>query len=529
MGYTGTYITVTAAEYLMKFVGVSAPAWTIPGRHPEKEQMPSDEEEPRIVDSDALSKKHLYPRVKDIIFHGPVERRIRKSEDKEEDEQVKTERVIEKTPTKKKAKKAGWNTRPERFPTKIYTGPGPDTYQQDLTKSITTHMPNFSMGYRYDPPKPDQLTKSEVDSSSTALESQSSLPKIHKPKPKRKHDGFGSSPRFHSKGQDLCAPGPGKYTVVELRGNVSSTKGTFGNPNHKRPDINGKPPESNDQVNMDEIIDQSTIEYRMSKITPLKIRSESEARIKKPEPPVVISKTKSEFVPSGPKWTFADANAKIRQRFKVDVPADADRSLPEDEGQQSRLPKIRSIPNFPRAERNPISSTHNFPGPGQYYADPKEDDELGKKIYNIHNGPGGPKYTIRGKYELPENRDKLRMPGPQYFYDHCYGVGWGLGRSHKFGTSVRPGDEVVDPESKFKTISQTEYDMPGPGTYDTRGDIGTQGISFARSKRKPMANNADADIEVGPGQYTLKPTVPQLQPFEQARLYEQENPGYDLI
>lgn len=55
----------------MKFVGVSAPAWTIPGKRREPEEAPQGDPSGPIVDSDALSRKHLYKNAPGVVFVTP--------------------------------------------------------------------------------------------------------------------------------------------------------------------------------------------------------------------------------------------------------------------------------------------------------------------------------------------------------------------------------------------------------------------------------------------------------------------------
>ena len=49
--------------------------------------------------------------------------------------------------------------------------------------------------------------------------------------------------------------------------------------------------------------------------------------------------------------------------------------------------------------------------------------------------------------------------------------------------------------------------FPGPGKYELVGDIGERGPKLAKSLRRGLAT-VDADIEVGPGTYDIKSTVP---------------------
>ena len=60
--------------------------------------------------------------------------------------------------------------------------------------------------------------------------------------------------------------------------------------------------------------------------------------------------------------------------------------------------------------------------------------------------------------------------------------------------------------------------------YEINRDLGSsEGIKFPKSKRPPMANPTDPDIEIGPNQYDIKSTIPQLQSFEATKMMQGEN------
>ena len=205
----------------MKYVGVSSPAWTIPGRRPEPELPPKDQSEFPVVDSDLLSKKHLYPSVPGVVFVTP---HPKEKQEEPTPEQINKLQDLKKVRVKPHRKTNNLPTA-ERFDSnKASMGPGPGSYQQDLNKPITTSMPNFSFGYKIDNAAPAIATK-EGDDSTAA----SSI--YH---PQYLHKEFGPAVTFPKSSKDglnlltgSCAPGPGFYKVPELPGNTSSTKGTF--------------------------------------------------------------------------------------------------------------------------------------------------------------------------------------------------------------------------------------------------------------------------------------------------------------
>ena len=121
-------------------------------------------------------------------------------------------------------------------------------------------------------------------------------------------------------------------------------------------------------------------------------------------------------------------------------------------------------------------------------------------------------YTMRGKFSQTSEQEQYQNPGPgQYDFDHTYGLGWARGKSSRIGTGQR---YVKSKKGLFK---------PGPGDYEINREMDfTTGIKFPKSKRRPLADT-DLDMEIGPGQYNLKSTVPQLQCYEMARMLKGES------
>ena len=66
--------------------------------------------------------------------------------------------------------------------------------------------------------------------------------------------------------------------------------------------------------------------------------------------------------------------------------------------------------------------------------------------------------------------------------------------------------------------------FPGPGKYEMTQGVGNRGPKMAKALRRGLAT-VDADIEVGPGTYDIKNTVPQLQPWEEKA---QKEAGYRI-
>ena len=505
----------------MKYIGVSTPAWTIPGKPKERELSLPSETEPRIVDADALSRKHLYPNVKDILFHPPPVKKTPKEESPAKSAEPANRddnRHASKSPPKKKK---DTKPPPPRFPEPKHAGnPGPGTYMLDLGKPIPNKMPNFTMGY-----KQDIFARS--NSVSTMVPPSESPPPIYSTNRKKemnKTTNFSKTERFaKDPSLDLTIPGPGKYVIPVPLPPPSSTHGTFGNRESKRKGIYGKGSDCAETTPYNVV--QHTIEHmskmsleRASKRNELKTGSEDKMK-QVNEAPAVVSHSKNDFIPSGAKWKFGMGKRpqlNITSQTVIGPGEYEGQSKPKDTKSHQLLPRVS---NLSRANRAPMHKTDNFPAPNQYYWDPKEDDTQGQRVHLLHRSPSGPKWSLRGRYDNPGSKELYKMPGPIYFFDHTYGVGWGLGRSTKFGTSMRPADKPAR--------ADTAEVINGPGMYEVTGDIARSGgIKFSKAKRKPLVNDTDPDVEIGPGQYNIKSTVPQLQPYEALKL--QDGGTFDL-
>jgi hypothetical protein len=105
-----------------------------------------------------------------------------------------------------------------------------------------------------------------------------------------------------------------------------------------------------------------------------------------------------------------------------------------------------------------------------------------------------PKFSFFGKKAAKLRKDDFRFPGPgQYFTSHNFMVGKD-GPAHLIGTQKRFMPSKTDA-------------FPGPGKYEMTGDVGNRGPKMAKGLRRGLAT-VDADIEVGPGTYEIKSTVP---------------------
>lgn len=128
-----------------------------------------------------------------------------------------------------------------------------------------------------------------------------------------------------------------------------------------------------------------------------------------------------------------------------------------------------------------------------------------------------PKWSFKGKRDI-DGRASNFLPGPGAYYADEPGAVGNSGLFFSIGTSQRPRPKTG------------KYTTPGPGEYNTtcsyKGRISTQkglrqiypglekGIKIGKGSRKPIYDN-DPEIEIGPGEYDIKSTVPQLQPWEE--------------
>lgn len=226
-------------------------------------------------------------------------------------------------------------------------------------------------------------------------------------------------------------------------------------------------------------------------------------------------------------------NKKIRvpknQQVKIEISGN---DVP---GPGAYQPEIRSskrvTPSFTigRGKRPQLTKVDgNIPGPGKYlavYNDASTNDtDYGNNFRTtfgssnrtplaVNTGTPGPKYNLlartnsapkfsfKGRKGSKLKRDDFRFPGPgSYFTSHNFMVGRS-GPAHLIGTQRR----------FFKKKSDH---VPGPGDYNLAKGVGFRGPRFPKSVRQGPAN-VDPDIEVGPGTYDIKNTVPQLQPWEE--------------
>lgn len=493
----------------MKYVGVSAPAWTIAGKWKEPIAVVDDKNifapPPPAIENHKIMRS--VPRLPHVARQR-IEREI---------SPPKEPKFPKAVSTKKNTKKP-MITQAERFPMSkdAAFGPGPTSYQQDYFKDLSGKMANFSFGYRFS----EDNNKVKQEPIIKPPPEDAPIPGLYYPI--YSHKEYQRGIKFNKAKHDglnllagSCAPGPGKYVIPEMKGNTSSKKGTFGTPK--------KIDES--KSTKDEDLGYGRFHYEPEKYIPKSrviTRSLSETRLNKKSvesevprhPPIYYGN--GEFQAKGPKWKFGKGSRPpLNSSTQTNLGPGEYFSLNLDKPADEK----NYFPKLPQAKRRPLNENNITPGPGTYPLQIAEDDEIGQKILNK---PKGLAYSMRGKYDIPGSVDYLRQPGPgQYEVHNINGIGIEL---FKHGSIARTF------ATSSRKLGKVEKNYDGPDMYNLSRDLGSdQGIKFPKSVRRPLATNADPDIDLGPGYYDLKSTVPQLQKFEQDKLDRAEQFNLNLI
>lgn len=496
----------------MKYVGVSAPAWTIGGKwkEPEVLQNPFDDNNPNV--NPRMEMEH------EVVVRSGIRAPTIPRQRRELTPPEIKEREVIKPPKVKNQRKPVMISEAERFtmPKDAAFGPGPTSYQHDLFTSVSSKMPNFNFGYRFG----EEVKKEKHEAITAPPSEENPIEGLYYPQYSHKELGKSISiPKAKKDGLNLlagsCAPGPGKYIVRDLPGNTSSNKGTFGTP---------KPKDSSASTK-DDASEGYPMYYEPPRIAhkqkPI-MRSVSEKLLTKkpladqPMPPIYYGA--GTFVPKGPKWKIGLSNRpplNSSTQTKIGPGEYLGIGL-----ENKEIDPATSFPTLPRALRRPLNENNGVPGPATYPIPVEEDDEIGQSILNK---PKGLAYSMRQKYEIPGSKDYLRQPGPGQYEVH---------NLNSIGSSsiYQPGALYGTFGTQSRKLAPIKKKIYGPAMNNLAVDMGSdQGIKFPKSKRKPMATAADPEIDIGPGYYDLKSTVPQIQPFEQERLDRAKQFNLNLI
>jgi hypothetical protein len=165
-------------------------------------------------------------------------------------------------------------------------------------------------------------------------------------------------------------------------------------------------------------------------------------------------------------------------------------SQSDDEGPQKHAQKYRGG-DFPKAKRNSSLLTIG-PGPGAYQPKHQLVEKSPKKTLI------GTKIYSRKQRKEKENEGGDRFIGAEDFKHVDAEVKLG-----SFGKANR--------RLNLDNAPLISDRRANPQMYNVRRAIGAQGFSFAKRERYPQ--DPQENTEIGPGFYSIKSTVPQIQPW----------------
>jgi len=504
----------------MKFVGVSAPAWTILGdykkddwKNPPPHPVPGPGEYPRDL-GDKITKEmapswslntgekrgdwiegekgleNLGPG----LYHTPIDY------NQQLEEQIKRRKIKGSASVGRMKDKT------------IISQIGPDSYNPGDTKKSA---PKFSFGYRFWEHQNQRADNNigpgqyNPNYSQQEFSKGIKIPSLKKTKRKGKH-------------KDPVTPGPGRYQSTDnildqSQMRYTSKKGTFGTKTQKRfKDFKTDAPSAGTYN-----VDIHTIGYSLSKI-----KKANRMRVSRDEVSTSVTDLDrgvpgpGAYAPSlkpvtrkAPGFSFGSSKRYSQDPEHLESPYDhelavkrlrAKRLQRSKDGKQSNSHSRNKLK--PMTEEEIRQQQFTTFGRGMrsihYVRDP------GPDYYDVTaKEPPGPRFSLRGKWTYEEKKESLFFPGPgMYNTEHNFMVG-SLGPKYGLGSGVRPAERA----SNHGGGNYTNYTI--------NRDIGDRGITIAKAKRRPM-HNGDPDVEVGPGEYDLKSTIPQLQCFEEKAMKE---------
>jgi Sperm-tail PG-rich repeat len=495
----------------MKFVGVSAPAWTILGKKEQKKKVedyidavdPANNEIPG--DAKTFGVSQLYPSAPQWSFnkskshiHLPKAKTAEPGQRPENLDPKKWREYLKPGTMFSKGARLGNSKKHNEYST-----PGPGQYGADLREvDPSVAMPCFSMAYKQD--------------ATTGQDINQLAPNAYEPQFKHREmnrcSSFGKAPKagLEHIARQSFAPGPGMYEIPRERPNTSSQKGTFGK--SKRNDLykHGAvcTPENDYNVEL------HTIAYKAAMI-----KGDSQGKNNAKPNTSNMQRLTSDNITGGsgtenigfngtkknaPAWRFGSStrpplNGEPQCMVGPGEHLNATKSL---------KPAVQSVPKFSRAKRRPLNDNEVFQRGDSSKLKPDR-RSLIDNMNKVHPLFNGPLFSFRGKFESVENREAMKVPGPGHYEFHPE-----EGLYFPNSTAVIIGTAERDP------VRRREF-LPGPGTYNIKRTLSSaSGIKFPKSRRQPPGNDVDPDIEVGPGQYKLKSTIPQLQCYEMAKLMQ---------
>ena len=253
----------------MKYIGVSAPAWTITGtKRIEKQQKQEEEDGPLPAaptsEQENKTKEQLYPTAPKWTINGAKSASYGqlprphttsddiKGKDKGSAALLNPQRWRETVHISTKFSRTGMKEG-KKNTEKDFITPGPAHYNinnKEGDPSLT--MPNFTFAYKQD--------------TTTGQDINPLAPNHYNPKFSQKeiarYSSFSKSKKISLEdlGVGNPVPGPGSYKVFEERPNTSSMRGTFGK--STRNDLYKYKPACNPTADDDYKVNQHTIEFK---------------------------------------------------------------------------------------------------------------------------------------------------------------------------------------------------------------------------------------------------------------------------
>lgn len=392
--------------------------------------------------------------------------------------------------------------------------PSPDTYnvrpQEIIVPStVFSKAPRSISATKFEPPGPGTYTIQ------TFVDITLSEPKGRSPKPiKEKNDK-----------SKIDAPGPTSYNPTKLKTEISFSMGnkvfsmhkdpvTIG-PGHYNPNIDSVLPVRSNTIG------RSARETEFGR-SDLPGPGYYEINPIKDSPKYTFGKDpKDKFVapnvPSPGEYNIPgmgeEPNKKVGKTIlpKRSLGSD-DNNVPGPGSYNAKLPKESPSFSVGKDKRTTLMADRKNPGPGTYSPIQSQNKSPGKTIgsgprppinaINGYPGPGayesysfttsGPKYSVIGR--KGEGTETGALPGPGHYEPDFLAV-----KGERTHAVIGTGQRIIG-------LRPGILNVPGPGTYESRGQGESPKWSFKRASK--TQNNYEGDP--GPGHYEITSTIPDV-------------------
>ena len=574
----------------MKFVGVSAPAWTFRGDRARSETKTNGVPGPNYTEDKEIfngvkKTKYRYPEWKfgsgkRKNFFGKIPEYPAPNHYFQPGENEPVEKPGEKKRKRAEDENKPFITKDKRFSSEGKTDPvGPGTYENYDEDCKMNPLPKFSFGYKFESPifyNDNELGPGHYNPSYTQKEfsksygiwkpgerkpifpagmNENDRKKLEEKINKRKERQKKLQKFRRMKKRQSQTPGPGHFNpnFPPDRLSFNRTTGTFGK--SKRDDIykglvgrSPGPPDLSDifsnrgnKNNKDNKgrrkPGDDLKKDRMDNGVPGPGSYNPNLKKIKPLAPIYMF-GKGKRPPLNPKPCYEP-----QEKSEID-------EFTEDDSNEMRMNKEytfndvmnkgKNYPRFGKEKRIDMNEELNHekvtPGPGSYIGkhyrykknnkNESEDPDVGERptprnrdrtrVTNI-NYPAyrsAPKFSFKGRRPYGSNsRNDYRGPGPgSYNVSDYFDMSRGKFRS-------------IGIDQRFRTMQKLKRSQRKKLlAYEERGLVGNMeanAYKFGKAKRSKPGNNVDPDIEVGPGSYEIKSTIPQLQCYEMLRMKDE--------